>query len=79
MNKKWAVWLVAIIMMISVGTLLIVPTMTKNQGSELAMAVDNLNPFVKVQTVYGRTNQAIDWSDGRRYLYLPNADQRCAR
>lgn len=59
MNKKWAVWLVAIIMMISVGTLLIVPTMTKNQGSELAMAVDNLNPFVKVQTVYGRTNQAI--------------------
>lgn len=32
MNKKWAVWLVAIIMMISVGTLLIVPTMTKNQG-----------------------------------------------
>ncbi|MCG0731704.1 hypothetical protein IMAU60055_00817 [Lactiplantibacillus plantarum] len=48
MNKKRAIWLAAIIMMISVGTLLIVPTMTKNQGSELAMAVDNLNPFVKV-------------------------------
>ena len=39
MNKKRAIWLAAIIMMISVGTLLIVPTMTKNQGSELAMAM----------------------------------------
>ncbi|MFQ4153336.1 YxeA family protein [Lactiplantibacillus plantarum] len=65
MNKKRAIWLAAIIMMISVGTLLIVPTMTKNQGSELAMAVDNLNPFVKVQTVYGRTNQAIGHSTGQ--------------
>lgn len=59
MNKKRAIWLAAIIMMISVGTLLIVPTMTKNQGSELAMAVDNLNPFVKVQTVYGDRKSVV--------------------
>ena len=65
MNKKGVIGLLLVIVMISVGTLLIAPTITKNQGSELAMAVDNLNPLVKVQTVYGRTNSAVSHTTGQ--------------
>ncbi|AVW10854.1 YxeA family protein [Lactiplantibacillus paraplantarum] len=65
MNKKGVIGLLLVIVMLSVGTLLITPTITKNQGSELAMAVDNLNPLVKVQTVYGRTNSAVSHTTGQ--------------
>lgn len=65
MNKKGVIGLLLVIIMLSVGTLLITPTITKNQGSELAMAVDNLNPLVKVQTVYGRTNSAVSHTTGQ--------------
>ncbi|MGO3899397.1 MAG: YxeA family protein [Lactiplantibacillus argentoratensis] len=65
MKKKGIIGLLAVIIMVSVGVSFVVPTMTKNQGSEFAMAVDNLNPFVKVQTVYGRTTRAISHSTGQ--------------
>ncbi|WP_251897438.1 YxeA family protein [Lactiplantibacillus paraplantarum] len=65
MNKKGVIGLLLVIVMLSVGTLLITPTITKNQESELAMAVDNLNPLVKVQTVYGRTNSAMSHTTGQ--------------
>lgn len=65
MNKKGVIGLLLVIVMLSVGTLLITPTITKNRGSELAMVVDNLNPLVKVQTVYGRTNSAVSHTTGQ--------------
>lgn len=47
------------------GALSIAGTVTKNQGSELAMAVDNVNPLVKTSTVYGLTNQAVSHGKGQ--------------
>lgn len=45
---------------ILVGGALILPGMTKNKDSELAMAVDNVNPLVKPETVYaGTTRQPV--------------------
>ncbi|MCW3777387.1 YxeA family protein [Levilactobacillus namurensis] len=38
-----------------VGGAVIVPSLTKNRHSELAMAVDNVNPLVKTETVYAST------------------------
>jgi len=34
----------------------VLPNMTKNKHSELAMALDNVNPMVKTETVYASTN-----------------------
>jgi len=38
--------------------------MTKDSGSELSMAMDNVNPLVKTSTVYGVTNTAIKKGKG---------------
>ncbi|WP_143462075.1 YxeA family protein [Levilactobacillus enshiensis] len=35
---------------------IVLPNMTKNKHSELAMALDNVNPMVKTETVYASTN-----------------------
>ncbi|WP_125574260.1 YxeA family protein [Levilactobacillus huananensis] len=50
-------------LLIVTGTLLILlaigsifaPAMTRNRGSEMAMALDNVNPWVKTETVYANT------------------------
>ncbi|MFC6181488.1 YxeA family protein [Lactiplantibacillus daowaiensis] len=46
-----------VIIGIGVGALLGSSALTKNQGSEFAMALDNVNPMVQVTTVYGLTNR----------------------
>ena len=61
--KKFLLGLVTIIV-IGVGVLLFSSHLTKNRGDELAMALDNVNPMVKVTTVYGLTNQAVSHTKG---------------
>ncbi|MFD1419352.1 YxeA family protein [Lactiplantibacillus songbeiensis] len=39
--------------------------LTKNSGSELSMALDNVNPFVKTTTVYGLTNETVKHGKGQ--------------
>lgn len=49
---------------LGVGALFGSGAMTKDSGSELAMAMDNVNPLVKTSTVYGVTNTAIKKGKG---------------
>ncbi|VDG19121.1 YxeA family protein [Lactiplantibacillus mudanjiangensis] len=56
--KKGMISLLAIVG-IGAGLLFGSAAMTKNQSGELAMALDNVNPLVKVTTVYGVTNRPI--------------------
>ena len=59
---------------IVVGGALVLPGLTKNKGSELAMAMDNVNPLVKQETVYaGTTSRPIRQYTGgageQEYVY----------
>ncbi|MFC6202024.1 YxeA family protein [Lactiplantibacillus nangangensis] len=49
---------------LGVGALFGSGAMTKDSGSELSMAMDNVNPLVKTSTVYGVTNTAIKKGKG---------------
>lgn len=49
---------------LGVGALFGSGAMTKDSGSELSMAMDNMNPLVKASTVYGVTNTAIKKGKG---------------
>lgn len=72
-EKKGVIGVLLVIIMISVGTLLITPAITKHQGSELAMAIDNLNLLVKVQIAYGRINSAVSHTTGKmggKYIHI---------
>ncbi|WP_137624695.1 YxeA family protein [Lactiplantibacillus pingfangensis] len=53
-----------VVMGVSVAALLGAGTLTKDSGSELSMALDNVNPLVKTSTVYGVTNTAIKKGKG---------------
>jgi len=50
---------------IGAGALLGSSMLTKDNGSELSMTLDNVNPLVRMSTVYGLTNQAIKHSKGQ--------------
>ncbi len=62
--KKGLIGLVVMIGVV-VGGLFASSAFTKDRGDELAMALDNVNPLVKVSTVYGLTNQAVSHSKGQ--------------
>lgn len=49
---------------IGVGALFAAGSVTKDNGSELSMALDNVNPLVKTSTVYGVTNDAVKKGKG---------------
>lgn len=61
--KKVMIGLLVIIGL-GVGALFGSGAMTKDSGSELSMAMDNVNPLVKTSTVYGVTNTAIKKGKG---------------
>lgn len=62
--KKLLLGLVALIV-VAGGALLFSSHATKDQGTELAMALDNVNPMVKESTVYGLTNEAVSHTKGQ--------------
>ncbi|BDZ31440.1 YxeA family protein [Lactiplantibacillus sp. WILCCON 0030] len=49
---------------IGAGALLGAGALTKDNGSELSMALDNVNPLVKTSTVYAVTNAAVKKGKG---------------
>lgn len=51
---KLAVFCGVVLVLVGLGAAL-TPNLTKNRGSELAMAIDNVNPAVKTETVYADT------------------------
>ncbi|WP_203638773.1 YxeA family protein [Levilactobacillus wangkuiensis] len=53
--SKLFVFVASIIVLLGVGAFLL-PNLTKNKHSELAMAADNVNPLVKIEDVYASTN-----------------------
>jgi len=53
--SKLFVFVASIIVLLGVGVFLL-PILTKNKHSELAMAADNVNPLVKTEDVYASTN-----------------------
>lgn len=52
---KFSVFIGGIILVLGIGAA-ILPGLTKNKHSEIAMAADNVNPLVKTETVYASTN-----------------------
>ncbi|HIW71737.1 MAG TPA: YxeA family protein [Candidatus Levilactobacillus faecigallinarum] len=46
---------IVVLGLILVAGAVVLPGMTKNRGSELAQAIDNVNPLVKTETVYAST------------------------
>lgn len=63
----------ALLILLGLGGLFGSKQYTVNRGDELSMALDNLNPLVKVETVYGLTNTAVNHTKGQMgedvYLY----------
>jgi len=59
--------LIGLLVLIGIGTgaLFGSSALTKNSGSELSMALDNVNPLVKTTTVYGLTNAAVKHGKGQ--------------
>ncbi|AVK63432.1 hypothetical protein C5Z26_04635 [Lactobacillus sp. CBA3606] len=55
----------AVVGLVILGALFGSKQVTKNQGTELAMALDNVNPLVKVSTVYALTNTAVKKGTGQ--------------
>lgn len=53
--SKFFAFVVGVVVLLGVGAVML-PNFTKNKHSELAMAADNVNPMVKVDTVYASTN-----------------------
>ncbi|GEO68412.1 YxeA family protein [Levilactobacillus acidifarinae] len=47
---------VLVLGVVLIGGAVILPGLTKNKGSEMAMAIDNVNPLVTTETVYAGTN-----------------------
>ncbi|ETY73734.1 hypothetical protein LFAB_10825 [Lactiplantibacillus fabifermentans T30PCM01] len=56
--KKLLLGLVLIVA-VGVGVLFGSSALTKDKGTELAMALDNVNPLVKVTTVYAKTDKVV--------------------
>jgi len=52
---KFVSVIIVLVAIAGVGAV-VLPNMTKNKHSELAMALDNVNPMVKTETVYASTN-----------------------
>jgi len=61
--KKVIIGLLVIIGL-GVGALFGAGAVTKDSGSELSMAMDNVNPLVKTSTVYAITNAAVKKGKG---------------
>lgn len=52
---KGFLWLLVGAVVVVGGSLFWLPQFTKNKHSELVMALDNVNPVVKPETVYALT------------------------
>lgn len=52
---KFLTFVVGVVVVLGVGAFLL-PNITKNKHSEIAMAADNINPLVKTEDVYASTN-----------------------
>ncbi|MGX6429456.1 YxeA family protein [Levilactobacillus yonginensis] len=70
---KFGLFIVGFVAVAGVGAILL-PALTKNKHSELAMAVDNVNPLVKSETVYASTSakpirQFIGGGGEKEYTY----------
>lgn len=74
--KLWGKLMTTLIILggLGIGGAVILPGLTKNKSSELAMAVDNLNPLVRPETVYAATtrpprNHFIGGGGEKEYTY----------
>ncbi|MFC6207964.1 YxeA family protein [Levilactobacillus tongjiangensis] len=70
---KFGLFIIGLAAVAGVGAILL-PALTKNRHSELAMAIDNVNPLVKNETVYASTSakpvrQFIGGGGEKEYTY----------
>jgi len=52
---KFGMFCAGVVVLIGAAAV-ITPNLTKNHGTELAMAIDNVNPAVKIEDVYASTS-----------------------